>query len=125
VSTIDFNNSMRIQSDVVEDNTDKNRCWISLKKDDGSLMQTDQLLIGATSATTNGFDYGYDASYYHDHRSTLIYSFLTGDASRYKVQSVENTFTDDVKIGVKIGETGNYTFKLQLEENMTNADISY
>ena len=122
VSTIYFNNSMRIQSDVIEDNTDKNRCWISFKKDIGSLTQTDQLLIGATSTTTNGFDYGYDATYYHDSRSTLIYSFLTGDTSRYKVQSVENTFIDDVKIGVKIGETGNYTFKLQLEENMTNAD---
>jgi len=122
VNTIDFNNSMRIQSDVVEDNTDKNRIWISFKKDAGSLMQTDQLLIGATSTTTNGFDYGYDATYYHDHRSILIYSFLTGDSSRYKVQSVVNTFTDDVKIGVKIGEMGNYTFKVQLEENMTNAD---
>jgi len=122
VDTIDFNNGMRIQSDVVEDNTDKNRLWISLKKDAGSLTQTDQLLIGATSTTTNGFDYGYDATYYHDSRSTLIYSFLTGDSSRYKVQSVENTFTDDVKIGIKIGETGNYTFKLQLEENLTNID---
>lgn len=122
VGTIDFNNSMRIQSDVVEDNTDKNRFWISFKKDAGSLMQTDQLLLGATSVTTNGFDYGYDATYYHDSRSTLIYSFLSGDTSRYKVQSIENTFADDVKIGVKIGETGNYTFKLQLEENLFNAD---
>jgi len=122
VSTIYFNNSMRIQSDVVEDNTDKNRLWLSLKKEAGSLIQTDQLLIGATSTTTNGFDYGYDATYYHDSRSTLIYSFLTGDSSRYKVQSIENTFINDVKIGIKIGETGNYTFKLQLEENMTNAD---
>ena len=122
VNTIDFNNSMRIQSDVVEDTTDLNRLWISLKKDAGSLTQTDQLLLGATSITTNGFDYGYDATYYHNSRSTLIYSFLTGDTSRYKVQSLENTFVDDVKIGVKIGETGNYTFKLQLEDNMTNAD---
>jgi len=122
VNTIDFNNTMRIQSDVVEDATDKNRFWVSLKKDAGSLMQTDQLLIGATSTTTNGFDYGYDATYYHDHRATLIYSFLYGDASRFKVQSVANIFINDVKIGIKIGEAGNYTFKLQLEENMTNAD---
>jgi len=122
VNTIEFNNSMRIKSDVIEDNSTKNRFWLSLKKDSGTLMQTDQLLIGATNTTTNALDYGYDASYYHDHRSMLIYSFITGDTSRYKIQSVENTFIEDVKIGVKIGEIGNYTFKLQLEEQMSTAD---
>jgi len=122
VSTIEFNNSMRITSDVIEDNSAKNRFWISLKKDSGTLMQTDQLLIGATNITTNALDYGYDASYYHDNRATLIYSFITGDTSRYKIQSIESTFTDDVRIGVKIGEIGNYTFKLQLEEQMSGAD---
>lgn len=122
VSTIEFNNSMRIKSDVIVDNSAKNRFWLSLKKDSGTLTQTDQLLIGATNTTTNGLDYGYDASYYHDSRATLIYSFITGYSSRYKIQSVANTFTDDVKIGVKIGQTGNYTFKLQLEEQMSAAD---
>ena len=122
VSTIEFNNSMRIKSDVIEDNSTKNRFWVSLKKNLGTLIQTDQLLIGATSTSTNGLDYGYDASYYHDSRATLIYSFITGDTPRYKIQSIENTFTDDVKIGVKIGEIGNYIFKLQLEEQMSGAD---
>ena len=122
VSTIEFNNSMRITSDVIEDNSAKNRFWVSLKKDSGTLVQTDQLLIGATNTTTNALDYGYDASYYHDSRATLIYSFITGDTSRYKIQSIENTFTDDVRLGVKIGETGSYTFKLQLEEQMSGAD---
>jgi len=122
VSTINFNNSMRIQSDVVENNNAKNRFWLSLKKESGTLKETDQLLIGATNTTTNAFDYGYDATYYHDHRSMLIYSFLTGDTKRYKVQSVANSFVDDIKIGVKIGATGNYTFKIQLEENMSGAD---
>lgn len=122
VSIIEFNNSMRIKSDVIEDNSTKNRFWLSLKKDLGTLKETDQLLIGATNITTNGFDYGYDATYYHDNRATLIYSFITGDTSRYKVQSIANTFIEDVKIGVKIGTTGNYIFKIQLEENMSSAD---
>ncbi len=122
VSTIEFNNSMRIKSDVIADNSAKNRFWVSLKKDSGTLIQTDQLLIGATNTTTNGLDYGYDASFYHDSRATLIYSFITGDTSRYKIQSIENTFIEDVKIGVKIGQTGYYTFKLQLEEQMSGAD---
>ncbi len=122
VNTIEFNNSMRIKSDVIVDTSAKNRFWVSLKKDSGTLVQTDQLLIGATNTTSNALDYGYDASYYHDSRATLIYSFITGDTSRYKIQSIENTFIDDVRIGVKIGQTGNYTFKLQLEEQMSGAD---
>jgi len=122
VNTIVFNNSMRIQSDIVEDNSTKNRFWLSLKKESGTLKETDQLLIGATNTTTNGYDYGYDATYYHDHRSMLIYSLLAGDTKRYKVQSIANTFIEDVKIGVKIGAIGNYTFKIQSEENMSVAD---
>jgi len=113
---------MRIQSDIVEDNSTKNRFWLSLKKESGTLKETDQLLIGATNTTTNGYDYGYDATYYHDHRSMLIYSLLAGDTKRYKVQSIANTFIEDVKIGVKIGAIGNYTFKIQSEENMSVAD---
>lgn len=120
VSTIIFNNSMRIENNnnqFFRDTdtkksvaTEKDRIWLNLKSDNGGAFS--QILVGFFKNATDGVDQGYDGKKISEGWVNL-YSKI--DTANYAIQGL-GSFSSDKKVAL--------TFQTYIEDNTMTYNIS-
>lgn len=123
-TSVNFNNNQRENyqgyffkgSNTATNSDETSRIWLNLEKDQ---EQVGQMLVGYTSAATNGVD-DFDAPYFND--SELALTSLIG-ADEYSIQSRTSFATSDVvPLGFKSDVASSFSISLSNFDGLFESD---
>lgn len=129
-----FTNSMRktntsnpffkqsaLKSNTVEPDIERHRIWLTLGGSNGTL---NTILVGYAAGATSGIDYGYDGLKFGGSGSEL-YSVIMGDAYSIQGRALPFIADDNVPLGFKAAESGNFTIAIYKTDGLFtgNQDI--
>nr|WP_254598230.1 T9SS sorting signal type C domain-containing protein [Flavobacterium sp. 7E] len=135
--TATFNNSMRLDSGVVIDNTqffkqvsssketsvvEKNRLWLDLMNDQGAFKQT---LIGYITGATNDYESAYDGSSFNANAYVNFYSLQGTSAMAIQGRALPFDQSDIVPLGYKSTIAGDFKIAIDQVDGFFTSQVVY
>jgi hypothetical protein len=125
-----FTNSMRktntanpffkqsaLKSNTAEPDIERHRIWLSL----GTNVALNTILVGYAAGATSGIDYGYDGLKFGNSGSEF-YSVISGDAYSIQGRALPFVADDNVPLGFKAAESGNFSIAIYKTDGLFTGD---
>ena len=126
-----FTNSMRtinnanqffkgsaLKANTAEPDIERHRIWLKLGSTSGAL---NTILVGYAAGATTGIDYGYDGLKFGGTGSEL-YSIIAGDSYSIQGRGLPFAVDDNVALGFKATEAGNFTIAIYKTDGLFSGD---